>query len=127
MNTSDQRTLRIAVATAAQIPFATGFVAPTRVIHQVTIKDLDGNPIDISSDPVISDFSQHPMMYMNNGHDHTTPRGHEPYTSRSAEGIYSFPVYYSVAMNTGGHAPTILPAVFDTQALHGSGPVCGGT
>lgn len=97
VTSSDQRTLCIALATEAQSPFASGFVAPALVTHQVTITDADGNPIDISSDPVISDVSQHPMMYMNNGHNHTTPHNHEADASRSAEGVYTFPVYYSMA------------------------------
>jgi hypothetical protein len=97
VTTSDQRTLCIALATSAQTPFATGFVAPARVTHQITIKDTDGNAIDIVSDPVIADVSQHPMMYMNNGHNHTTPHSHEADASRSVEGIYTFPVYYSMA------------------------------
>ncbi|WP_455201502.1 hypothetical protein [Kaarinaea lacus] len=96
VTSSDQRTLCIALATSAQTPFATGFVAPARVTHLITIKDADGNPVDIASDAVIEGISQHPMMYMNNGHDHTTPHSHEPDASRSDEGIYTFPVYYSM-------------------------------
>lgn len=105
IKSSDGRTLCVELETQAQAPFSTGFFAPARVNHQVTLEDSDGNPIDIDTDQVITGISHHPMMYMNNGHEHTTPHLHEPNTDASAQGIYTLVAYYSMAsMGANGMA-----------------------
>jgi hypothetical protein len=104
VTTSDQRTLCVSVATKAQAPFMDGFYA-ARVSHVVAITDVDGNPIDITTDPVITDVSHHPMMTMNNGHEHTTPHSHEPDTSRAAQGIYTLTAYYIMASSMADGTP----------------------
>lgn len=96
VTTSDQRTLCVSVATEAQAPFPEGFYA-ARVSHVVSLSDVNGNPVDVTTDPVITNVSQHLMMTMNNGHMHTSPHNHDADLSRANEGVYTLTAYYVMA------------------------------
>ncbi len=96
LHASDGRTLCVGLETVAVPPFKAGFYT-ARVTHRVRLTDADGQPIDIGNDPVISDVSHHPLMYMNSGHDHGTPHAHEPEDSSDpANGLYDLVAYYSM-------------------------------
>lgn len=97
LSTPKGRHLTVALATVADAPFQTGFWT-ARVRHRLTVTDADTSlPIDITTDPDIVGLSNHPMMYMLNGHDHTTPHGHDPDTRGKAAGEYVLDNYYVMA------------------------------
>lgn len=97
---SDGRVLCIDVASEAQAPFSEGFYA-ARVLHKITVVDSNGNPVDTTTDQVVTRVSHHPMMHMDAGHSHSTPHGHDADVSRADQGIYTLPAYYIMASMGG--------------------------
>lgn len=105
VTTKTGRHITVTLDTVADAPFQTGFWT-ARVRHRVTMADADTlQPVDISSDPDIVGVSNHPMMYMLSGHDHTTPHGHDPETSGKAQGRYVLDNYYVMASAMGNGTP----------------------
>lgn len=97
VTTSDDRTLCVNLAAfKAEAPFTAGFMAPGKTTHTVFISDKDGNPIDVSSDDVVTEITQYPFMTMNSGHKHSAPYKHAD-ESAAEYGAYNFDVYYPMA------------------------------
>ncbi len=97
ITTPQGRRITVALDTVADAPFQAGFWT-ARVRHRLTLTDADTQqPIDITTDPDIVGLSNHPMMSMLNGHDHTTPHGHDPDMSAKAAGQYVLDNYYVMA------------------------------
>jgi hypothetical protein len=94
LTTSDGRVLCVVLtAYKAEAPFESGFMAPGKTTHTVFVSDTDGNPIDVSSDDVVTSISQYPMMFMNAGHKHSAPYKSAD-VSTAEQGNYDFDVYY---------------------------------
>ena len=104
ITTAQGRHLRIKLETEAAAPFDAGFWT-ARVRHRLTMLDADNGdaPIDINNDPDIVGVSNHPMMYMLNGHHHTTPHSHDPNSLGS--GQYELDNYYVMASAMGSGTP----------------------
>lgn len=103
ITTAKGRHLRVRLDTPADAPFDAGFWT-ARVRHRLTLTDADtSQPIDIATDPDIVGVSNHPMMYMLSGHDHTTPHGHDPLALGS--GQYVLDNYYVMASEMSGGTP----------------------
>ncbi|MEW5754982.1 MAG: hypothetical protein AB1810_01635 [Pseudomonadota bacterium] len=105
ITTPNGRHITVALDTVADAPFITGFWT-ARVRHRLTLIDADTQqPVDITTDPDIVGLGNHPMMYMLNGHDHTTPHGHDPDTSAKAQGQYVLDNYYVMASAMANGTP----------------------
>ena len=92
--TSDDRSLCVSLtAFKAEAPFTAGLKGPGKTTHTVFISDSEGNPVDVTTDDVVSGVSQYPMMFMNNGHMHSAPYKAAD-TSAAEYGAYNFDVYY---------------------------------
>lgn len=105
ITTAKGRHLKVTLDTVAAAPFQPGFWT-ARVRHRLTVIDADtSQPIDITTDPGIVGISNHPMMYMLSGHDHTTPHAHTPDLSGKAAGQYLLDNYYVMASAMGNGMP----------------------
>ncbi len=101
--TAKGRRIRVTLDTVADAPFSKGFWT-ARVRHRLRLIDADTDqPIDIVTDPDIVGVSNHPMMSMLNGHDHTTPHGHDPQVAGPGE--YVLDNYYVMASEMAGGTP----------------------
>ncbi len=105
ITTAKGRHLKVTLDTVADAPFNPGF-SSARVRHRLTVIDADtSQPIDITTDPDIIGFSNHPMMHMLSGHHHTTPHAHAPDVSGKAAGQYVLDNYYVMASATANGTP----------------------
>lgn len=103
ITTAKGRHLKVKLDTPADAPFDPGFWT-ARVRHRLTLTDADTDqPIDIATDPDIVGVSNHPMMYMLSGHDHTTPHSHDPVATGG--GQYVLDNYYVMASEMAGGTP----------------------
>ena len=75
------------------------FTAPGKISHKVFVSDIDGNPINVSTDDVLTGISQYPMMTMMSGHKHSAPFKKAD-TSAAEDGAYSLDVYYPMPSET---------------------------
>jgi hypothetical protein len=105
VTTAKGRHVTVTLDTVADAPFDAGFYT-ARVRHRLTLVDADTlQPININSDPDIVSVSNHPMMYMLSGHDHTTPHGHDPDLAGVTSGQYVLDNYYVMASTMGNGTP----------------------
>lgn len=106
----------VTLDTYAQAPFKAGFWV-SAVRHKVTLTDnATQQPIDVYTNAKagtgITNISQFPLMYMNNGHNHSSPHAltADVYSSVPAQGIYFLDAAYLMASsmidaNTGMAMP----------------------
>ena len=85
LTSSDGRTICVSLSEEA-------FTAPGKITHKVFVSDLDGNPVNVSTDDVLTGISQYPMMTMPS-HKHSAPFKKAD-VSAAEDGKYSLDVYY---------------------------------
>ncbi len=79
----------------AVAPFQAGFKV-SRTRHTVTLTDINGQPVDITTNPKVTGLMVMPWMYMNSGHAHPTEQLMiNP--AQAATGIYTIDIFYRMA------------------------------